>query len=116
MWQGDEAVVVVVRKPTACNQRLARVHGTPVWCMLVTAAAYPRMWLQGSFVVTGGHDRVLRYWDLARPVDSYRVSSDDIGPFDLRYNARIENNTVGRGQWRVCPGRLLTCARAAGGH
>lgn len=44
--------------------------------------------------MTGGTDRVIRLWDLTSPEDSYRMSSDDIGSLDLRYNARLENNTV----------------------
>ena len=50
---------------------------------------------QETFVVTGGSDRVMRFWDLREPPDSYRISGDDIGPEShLRYTGRLENNTV----------------------
>ena len=50
----------------------------------------------GSFCLTAGTDRVVRFWDLHEPLDSYRVSGpplldDDVQP---RYSGRIENSSV----------------------
>jgi len=47
-----------------------------------------------SYVITAGSDRVVRYWDLREPTGSYRISSDKLGIYNIRYNARIENNTM----------------------
>ena len=47
-----------------------------------------------SFCLTAGSDRVIRFWDLHEPIDSYRVSQPDL-PDDVvaRYTGRIENST-----------------------
>ena len=47
-----------------------------------------------SFALTAGSDRILRFWDLHEPIDSYRVSQPDM-PDDVvaRYTGRIENST-----------------------
>jgi serine/threonine protein kinase/WD40 repeat protein len=48
-----------------------------------------------SFVLTAGTDKVVRFWDLRDPADSYRISSADLHENDyLRYHSRVENSTV----------------------
>lgn len=47
-----------------------------------------------KFALTSGTDRVVRFWDLKEPIDSYRVSSQELGPYELKFNARVENQTA----------------------
>jgi WD40 repeat protein len=67
------------------------------------------------FTLTSGSDRVVRFWDLRDPADSYRISAPELGSSGsgsgssgqssgssagdeyshyLRYNSRVENTTV----------------------
>jgi len=46
------------------------------------------------FVITSGSDRVIRFWDLQEPTDSYRISSEELGSHHLRCSGHLENNTV----------------------
>ena len=50
----------------------------------------------GSFCLTAGTDRVVRFWDMHEPLDSYRLTGpplldDNMQP---RYSGRIENSSV----------------------
>ena len=49
-----------------------------------------------SFCLTAGTDRVVRFWDLHEPLDSYRVSGPPLLDDSLqpRYSGRIENSSV----------------------
>jgi len=49
-----------------------------------------------SFILTGGSDSVIRYWDLQDPSSSYRVSTpkDEIEGGHLFYKAHMENASV----------------------
>lgn len=49
-----------------------------------------------SFCLTAGTDRVVRFWDLHEPLDSYRVTGPPLADDGLqaRYSGRIENSSV----------------------
>ena len=50
----------------------------------------------GSFCLTAGTDRVVRFWDLHEPLDSYRVTGPPLldDNWQPRYSGRIENSSV----------------------
>ena len=49
-----------------------------------------------SFCLTAGTDRVVRFWDLHEPLDSYRVTGPPLldDNWQPRYSGRIENSSV----------------------
>jgi WD40 repeat protein len=47
--------------------------------------------VKGNFAITAGTDRLIRYWDLREPADSYRVSSPS---HNAHFKAQVENNAV----------------------
>lgn len=48
---------------------------------------------KGNFVITGGTDRAIRYWDLINPQESYRISADESSG-TIRYQSYVQDSCV----------------------
>lgn len=70
---------------TACDEKARQGGGRGITCFLCH---------EGEGVLTGGKDRVVRYWDVNNTERSHRVVKSYEGQFVYRFSRRSENSTV----------------------